>query len=337
MQKSLFENEMLNIVQKPTLHKTDVSRSTLLFGDCLIESDKIESGSVDLILTDLPYGIMQPNHNGIAYKKMYKNNLKWDFAIEPKSIYDIANRVLRKNGKMILFTQEPYTSKLITNAIPNMPYSLKMIWEKDTFGSHLKCNIAPLGYFEEILVFSKNECYEAKHPLRNVMLQYVDKYGKDFIIDLFLKEGRYTSELSARVHASYKFGFNDGMRFDLMNEKMYLFLSDFIEFKHTYQWLQSIDFEYKTKFSSTFNLWEGNKYKSNILKYKKDYNGYHPTQKPVLLLEDLIKTFSNENDLVVDLTMGSGSTGVACKNTNRNFIGIEKDENYYNVAVRRCS
>jgi DNA modification methylase len=337
MQKSLFENEMLNTVQKPTLHKTDVSRSTLLFGDCLIESDKIESGTVDLILTDLPYGIMQPNHNGIAYKKMYKNNLKWDFAIEPKSIYDIANRVLRKNGKMILFTQEPYTSKLITNAIPNMPYSLKMIWEKDTFGSHLKCNIAPLGYFEEILVFSKNECYEAKHPLRNVMLQYVDKYGKDFIIDLFLKEGRYTSELSARVHASYKFGFNDGMRFDLMNEKMYLFLSDFIEFEHTYQWLQSIDFEYKTKFSSTFNLWEGNKYKSNILKYKKDYNGYHPTQKPVLLLEDLIKTFSNENDLVVDLTMGSGSTGVACKNTNRNFIGIEKDEKYYNVAVRRVS
>jgi site-specific DNA-methyltransferase (adenine-specific) len=62
-----------------------------------------------------------------------------------------------------------------------------------------------------------------------------------------------------------------------------------------------------------------------------------PTQKPVLLLEDLIKTFSNENDLVVDLTMGSGSTGVACRNTNRNFIGIEKDENYYNVAVRRCS
>jgi len=61
--------------------------------------------------------------------------------------------------------------------------------------------------------------------------------------------------------------------------------------------------------TSTFNLWEGNKYKSNILKYKKDYTGHHPTQKPVLLLEDLIKTFSNENDLVVDLTMGSGSTG----------------------------
>ena len=89
------------------------------------------------------------------------------------------------------------------------------------------------------------------------------------------------------------------------------------------------------KYPSTFNLWEGKKYKSNILKYKKDYDGHHPTQKPVLLLEDLIKTFSNENDLVVDLTMGSGSTMVACKNTNRNGIGIEMDANYFQIATDR--
>jgi site-specific DNA-methyltransferase (adenine-specific) len=61
----------------------------------------------------------------------------------------------------------------------------------------------------------------------------------------------------------------------------------------------------------------------------------HPTQKPVKLLEMFIKTYTNENDLVLDNTMGSGSTGVACKNTNRNFIGIEKDENYFNIAVKR--
>jgi site-specific DNA-methyltransferase (adenine-specific) len=91
------------------------------------------------------------------------------------------------------------------------------------------------------------------------------------------------------------------------------------------------------KFNATFNLWEGKKYKSNILKYKKDYDGYHPTQKPVLLLEDLIKTFSNEGNLVVDLTCGSGSTGVACVNTGRNFIGIEKDEKYFEIAKERIT
>ena len=308
--------------------------SRLFLGDCLIESDKIESGSVDLILTDLPYGVVKMKESAGNYKVLNTAET-WDKAIEPKSIYEIANRILRKNGKMILFSQEPYTSRMITEAIPNVPFSYRAVWEKNDFANGLGVNKAMVSFYEDILIFSKNECYEAKHPLRNVMLKYVEKYGKDFIIDLFLKEGRYTSKLSARVHASYKFGFNDGMRFDLMDEKMYLYLSDFIEFEHTYQWIQSIDFEYKTKFASTFNLWEGNKYKSNILKYKKDYNGYHPTQKPILLLEDLIKTFSNEGNLVVDLTMGSGSTGVACKNTNRSFIGIEKEVKYYDLAVAR--
>jgi site-specific DNA-methyltransferase (adenine-specific) len=303
----------------------------LIKGDCLIESDKIESGSVDLILTDLPYG----NMNTDGGRKLGING--WDLAIEPKKVFEIANRILRKNGKMILFSQEPYTTKLITGAIPNIPFGYRATWEKDNFANALGVNVNMVSFTEDILVFSKGECYEAKHPLRNTMKKYVSKYGKDLLIDLFLKEGRYTSELSARVHAFYKFGFNNGMRFDLMNEKMYNYLSDFIEFEETFEELKQIDNEYKIKYGSTFNLWEGKKYKSNILKYKKDYTGHHPTQKPVLLLEDLIKTFSNENDLVVDLTMGSGSTGVAAKNTNRSFIGIELDDKYFEIAENRIT
>ena len=298
-------------------------------GDCLIESDKIESGSVDLILTDLPYG----NMNTDGGRKLGING--WDLAIEPKKVYEIANRILRKNGKMILFSQEPYTTKLITEAIPNIPFGYRATWEKDNFAVALGANKNMVSFTEDILVFSKGECYEAKHPLRQTMKKYVSKYGSDFIIDLFLKEGRYTSELSSRVHASYKFGFNNGMRFDLMNKKMYEYLSNYIDFEETFEELKQIDNEYKIKYGSTFNLWEGKKYKSNILKYKKDYDGHHPTQKPVLLLEDLIKTFSNENDLVVDLTMGSGSTGVACKNTNRDFTGIEMNYEYFKIAEQR--
>ena len=63
----------------------------------------------------------------------------------------------------------------------------------------------------------------------------------------------------------------------------------------------------------------------------------HPTQKPVALLKWLILNFTKEGDTVLDFTMGSGSTGVACQNTNRNFIGIELDEKYYNIAKKRCS
>ena len=87
-------------------------------------------------------------------------------------------------------------------------------------------------------------------------------------------------------------------------------------------------------FPSVFNRLGANS-KSNVFEYAKDSDGYHPTQKPVALLEDLIQTYSNEGDTVLDFTMGSGSTGVACVNTNRNFIGIELDENYFKIAKER--
>ena len=80
----------------------------------------------------------------------------------------------------------------------------------------------------------------------------------------------------------------------------------------------------------------GERYPIDIIEFKKD-TGLHPTQKPVALLEYLIKTYTNENDLVLDNCMGSGSTGVACVNTNRNFIGIELSEEYYNIAKERIT
>ena len=77
---------------------------------------------------------------------------------------------------------------------------------------------------------------------------------------------------------------------------------------------------------------------TNILVFDKIRRGsLHPTQKPVDLLEYLIKTYTNENETVLDFTMGSGSTGVAAKNLKRNFIGIEKDENYFNIATDRIN
>ena len=291
-------------------------------GDCLIESDKIESGSVDLILTDLPYG----NMNTDGGRKLGING--WDIAIEPKKIFEIANRILRKNGKMILFSQEPYTTKLITEAIPNIPFNYRATWEKDNFAVALGAKVNMVSFTEDVLVFSKKYDTECLHPLR----EYVENIKKytNYSFSYFLKmtgnQGFY----------HFMYSDNKNPQFGLCTEKTYLRLievfgidkmDDFIEYSE----LKRID----NKFSSTFNLWEGNKYKSNILKYKKDYTGHHPTQKPVLLLEDLIKTFSNENDLVVDLTMGSGSTGVACKNTNRDFIGIEMNYEYYDIACKR--
>ena len=76
------------------------------------------------------------------------------------------------------------------------------------------------------------------------------------------------------------------------------------------------------------------KFPESILMYPRE-RGLHPTQKPVSLCEYLIKTYTNESETVLDNTMGSGTTGVACVNTNRKFIGIERDEGYFNIAVER--
>ncbi len=78
-------------------------------------------------------------------------------------------------------------------------------------------------------------------------------------------------------------------------------------------------------------------YPKSIIQFSRPHKNIHPTQKPVDLLEYLIKTYTNENELVLDFTMGSGSTGVACVNTNRKFIGIELDENYFNIAQERIN
>ncbi|MCP4354321.1 MAG: site-specific DNA-methyltransferase [Proteobacteria bacterium] len=311
-------------------------------GDCLIESDKIENGSVDLILTDLPYG----NMNTDGGRKLGING--WDLAIEPKKVYEIANRILRKNGKMVLFSQEPYTTKLINKSEQPLPFNYRAVWEKDNYGNALGVNVNMVGFYEDILIFSKNnKKYDRKNnnPLRYYFADILTKYGKDLLIKLFINEGRYSTEQSAKANLSLKFGQNK-TNFEFMTNSLYEYLKrNGIKFCKTYEELKEIHNNYHTelkrelneKYPSTFNLWEGKKYKSNILKYKKDYDGHHPTQKPVLLLEDLIKTFSNENDLVVDLTMGSGSTGVACKNTNRDFIGIEMNDEYFKIAEQRIN
>src|SRR5690625_1040026 len=124
----------------------------LIKGDCLTESDVIESGSVDLILTDPPYGTVK----GAALDGWGPNKTDWDDALNPRDIFEVSNRILRRNGKLVLFSQEPYTSRLITEAIPNLPFSYRMVWEKDHFANSLLAKKAPVNFYEDVLVFSKH-------------------------------------------------------------------------------------------------------------------------------------------------------------------------------------
>ena len=300
----------------------------LIQGDCLIESDKIESGSVDLILTDLPYGTVKNIAQTEGIEHGMKGKLNWDDTIDSLKIFEIANRILRKNGKMILFAQQPFTTELINKQTPNINFNYSMVWEKDHFANSLIAKKAPLNYYEDVLVFSKSGSGE-NNETKNYLTAEKEKAYKAGWTD---KKLRTLCEVSLKGGGllCHYWGVGQWM---MPTEKIYNKLKETGFFEKQFTELKEINLKYE----ATFNLWEGNKYKSNILKYKKDYNGYHPTQKPVLLLEDLIKTFSNENDLVVDLTMGSGSTGVAAKNLNRSFIGIEQDPKYFKIAEERIN
>lgn len=300
---------------------------TLYKGDCLAEHGRIEDGNVDLILCDPPYGTMQGIGDGVGNHGM-KGKTSWDMAIKPSDLFVIANRILRRNGKLVLFSQEPYTSRLITEAIPNLPFNYRMIWEKDHFANSMIAKKAPVSYYEDILVFSKTHDTDGLHPLRDYfekVLGYIGKGLKQINEDL----GHRRAEHSFYVTTT---------QFSLCTEKTYDELIerygiDRMDGFIPYEELREID----RKYDSVFNLWQGGKYKSNILRYKKDYDGYHPTQKPIALLDDLIRTYSNEGNHVVDLTMGSGSTGVAAVKAGRRFTGIELGDEYFDIAERRIS
>lgn len=297
----------------------------LIQGNCLTESDKIKDGSVDLILTDLPYGTIKGLGGDIEkYKRL--SNSDWDNVIPVGEIMQIANRILRKNGKMVLFANQPFTTELINGQISNLPHNYNMYWNKKHFANCLLVNKAPVSYVEDILIFTKEYDIENLHPLR--------VYAGDVMKFIGLKLKQINTKLGHRK--AEHFFYLKSTQFEICTEQVYCELIEAfgIDKMNNFKTYEQLKIE-NQKYEPTFNLWEGGKFKSNILEYEKDFTGLHPTQKPILLLEDLIKTFSNENDLVVDLTMGSCSTGIACINTNRNFIGIELDENYFNISKKR--
>ena len=283
----------------------------LWHGDCLELMKNIPDGSVDLVLTDPPYGTMK----GAALDGWGNKTTEWDTAIDPVKIFEQISRVLRQNGKAVLFSQEPYTSRLITSAIPSLPFAYRAMWYKNVHANALLAKSAMVSRYEDICIFS---CSKGGGEVAEYMKSELEKSG--------LTVKKINEMLGTSTMASHYF--RAGCQFVLPTKEKYEKLQT------TGFWKRPYD-ELKEKTMPVFNLWQGGKSKSNVLEYKKDNDGYHPTQKPVAVLEALIRTYSNEGNTVLDFTMGSGSAGVACVNTNRRFIGIELDEGYFNIAKKR--
>ena len=238
---------------------------TLIKGDCLIEMQNIPDRSIDMILCDLPYGTTKCH---------------WDVIIPFDKLWEQYSRIIKDNGAIVLFGQEPFSSLLRCSNLKNYKYDI--YWEKERITNIMQVNNRVGKNVETISVFYKNQC-----TYNPQMVKYDGpKRGNK------VRNGKL------------------GKLVDDANDKP---VKEYVD--------------------------NGTRYPTQVWKFKRDIltSNLHPTQKPVALLEELIKTFSNEGDVILDNCMGSGSTGVACKNTNRNFIGIELNENYFNIAEKRIT
>lgn len=282
-----------------------------------------ENIKVDLILTDPPYGTVK----GLNLDGWKNITTEWDNIIPTEEMFQCSERLLRMNGNLILFSQEPYTSYLRQFKPYNLHFVYPYYWLKDHFANSLSCKKAPVSYVEDLSVFRKKHDSDNTHPLRVYAQDLLNEMGVTYK-EIERRLGHMKAE-----HFFYRMG---SSQFSLCTRDTYNELIDVYDINKyecfkPYNVLEEINLKFKLK----FKLKEGHKFKSNVLQYRKSYNNYHPTEKPVDLLEDLISTYTDEGDLVLDFTMGSGSTGVACRNLGRRFIGIELDEEYYRIARDR--
>lgn len=310
-----------------------MSTPTLMRGDCLELMKYIPDGSVDMVLTDPPYGTIRG--------KLSAGRTEWDTVIDNEQMMGHCLRMLRPNGTTCLFSQEPYTSKLTTQALPGLPFRYRLVWLKNTFGSPLSVKKAPANYTEDICVYFKlhtKHDFDGMHPVR-WYAAHVDTFIGKGKGELYVEMGHQGAAHFLR-HETSQFSMCTSSTYSQFIEMYGLDkMPGFVEFDT----LAGIDREYRddliavmaAEYPKVYNLPPGKAHRSNVLEFAKDTGGFHPTQKPVALLVDLIETYTNPGDTVLDFTMGSGSTGVAALSCGREFIGIERDPEYFSIAQQR--
>ena len=235
----------------------------LFLGDCLEVMQKIPDASVDLVLTDPPYGTTA---------------CKWDSIIPLEPMWEELKRVIKPGCATLLFGVEPFSSQLRMSNIKDFKYD--WIWHKSKCGSAFTSKYRPQQKHEIISVFGKGK------------VNYFPQ----------LEEGEPYSRKRKANHGDKPNNHKIGL------VKEYEIINTGFRYPGTVQYFQQ--------------------------KWRRQ-DQVHPTQKPVELMEYLIKTYSNEKEVVLDFTMGSGTTGVACLNTNRRFVGIEKELKYFKIAKDR--
>ena len=230
----------------------------LMHGDCLALMREIPTGSVDMILCDLPYGTTA---------------CSWDSVIPFDLLWAQYRRVSKPHAVIVLTASQPFTTGLIASNMRDFRYC--WVWEKKQgtgFGNSKKM---PLKSHEDVVVFYRSP----------------PTYNPQGLVPCSRTRKHSSGDVGRALGANGLHG---------------------------------------KVFTQEFS-----NYPKSVVRVARDRNKLHPTQKPVALMEYLIRTYTNEGDTVLDNCMGSGTTGVACRNTNRKFIGIEQDAKYFAIAHER--
>lgn len=239
--------------------------------DCLDGMKRIPDGSVDCIICDLPYGVLN-NGNG---------HTKWDQVIPFIPLWAQYERIIKDRGAIVLFGSGMFTSDLMQSNPKLWRYNL--VWHKDRATGFLNAGKMPLRCHEDIVVFYKSL------PTYNPQME--DLNGREPSHPQGYGIHKKTNRCYGNIHR--------------------------IE-------------TYEPKDRSK-------KFPQSIVKIPKEHdsNQWHPTQKPVALLQYLVRTYTNEGDLVLDNCIGSGTTAIACIREKRHFIGFELNKEYYDKACER--
>ena len=233
---------------------------TIYHGDCLDILPLLEAGSVDMTMTDPPYGTTA---------------CEWDSIIPLEPMWEQLKRVIKSNGAIVLMASQPFTTTLIASNMKMFKYC--WVWRKERGVGFQVAKYCPMSETEDCVVFCNGKRKMATYNPQMIKLD----------------EPKKESFASSKSDSSPLANVNNGSRIAT------------------------------------------HRHPKNVIEIKRDPSRIHPTQKPVALMEYMIRTYTNEGEAVLDFCLGSGTTLRACKDLGRRGVGIELEERYCEIAARR--
>ena len=288
--------------------------SILLHGDCLEEMKGLEDDSIDFIFCDLPYN---------------QTSCSWDQAVlDLEQFWKQVMRIKKLNTPIFFTTTTKFGVSLINSAPKKCFFRYDLVWVKSAPAGFLCAKKMPMRKHEMIYVF-----YE-KLPFYDLS-SHKHKFIKEEIKEVIKGENNtYNTEGRNKPLVREKAGkYDPSLPVSVVKEEIKDVKEETI-YGGGCNGKTNADNEYRKMGRKNGESAYDPPLPTTMLQVKST-RGKHSTEKPVALMEWLLKYYSKEGDVVLDPTMGSGSTGVACKNMNRNFIGIEMNDEIYEVACKR--